>query len=86
MCGGRGVLELLSPSEQFVLKHIALGMTCKEIASLAGRIKSPKTIEAQRHTAMRKLNLHNTAQITRWAIKQGLVPLEDQSSLPPADD
>jgi DNA-binding NarL/FixJ family response regulator len=53
-----------------VLTRIALGQSNKSIArSLA---LSVKTIEKHRSNLMRKLNLHNTAAVTLFAVRNGL--------------
>lgn len=54
-----------------MLKLIAEGHKNKEIADLL--FISPKTVEKHRYNLMRKLNLHNVAAITAYAIEKGLV-------------
>jgi DNA-binding NarL/FixJ family response regulator len=63
----------LSPREREVLQKIAEGKSTKEIAYGFG--VSIKTIETQRSKAMKKLNLSNMAQLTKYAIREGLVSL-----------
>jgi DNA-binding NarL/FixJ family response regulator len=62
---------LLSPREREVLKLIAEGYKNKEIA--ADLFISLKTVEKHRANLMKKLDLHNTAALTAFAIEQGLV-------------
>jgi DNA-binding NarL/FixJ family response regulator len=64
-------LGLLSPREREVLKLIAEGYKNKEIA--ADLCISLKTVEKHRANLMKKLDLHNAAALTAYAIKQGLV-------------
>lgn len=64
-------LEQLTPKEIEILQLIAEGRTNKDIANMLSN--SPKTIETHRSNLMRKLNLSNTADITRYAIEQGLI-------------
>jgi len=64
-------LELLSPREREVLKLIAEGYKNKEIA--ADLCISLKTVEKHRANLMKKLDLHNAAALTAYAIEQGLV-------------
>lgn len=64
-------LGLLSPREREVLKLIAEGYKNKEIA--ADLCISLKTVEKHRANLMKKLDLHNAAALTAYAIEQGLV-------------
>jgi DNA-binding NarL/FixJ family response regulator len=64
-------LGLLSPREREVLKLIAEGYKNKEIA--ADLFISLKTVEKHRANLMKKLDLHNAAALTTFAIEQGLV-------------
>ncbi len=64
-------LGLLSPREREVLKLIAEGYKNKEIA--ADLCISLKTVEKHRANLMKKLDLHNAATLTAYAIEQGLV-------------
>lgn len=64
---------VLSPRELEVLKLIASSHTTKEIASALG-IRT-KTADNHRTKLMRKLNLHDVAALTRYAIRRGLVDL-----------
>ena len=66
----------LSQREREVLVMIAGGRANKEIASKLG--VGVRTIETHRERIMRKLNLHSVAALTRYAIAQGLVSLEDE--------
>jgi len=66
----------LSQREREVLVMIARGRANKEIASELG--VSVRTVETHRERVMRKLNLHTVAGLTRFAIAQGLVPLQDE--------
>jgi len=64
-------LGLLSPREREVLKLIAEGYKNKEIA--ADLFISLKTVEKHRANLMKKLDLHNAAALTSFAIEKGLV-------------
>ncbi len=64
-------LEKLTPREREVLVLIALGHTTKEIAEIL--MISPKTVDVHRTQLMKKLDLHNVADLTRYAIRKGLV-------------
>ena len=61
----------VSPKERSVVQLVAEGYTNKEIA---GRLyMSPKTVESHRATAMRKLGVHSTVGLVRYAIRKHLV-------------
>lgn len=62
----------ITPREREVLTRIALGDSNKRVA-LAMRL-SIKTVEKHRANLMRKLQLRNTASMTLFAIRNGLVP------------
>src|SRR5215211_6579041 len=64
-------LALLTGREREVLEGIANGETNKEIAARYGI--SPRTIETHRESLMRKLEIHNVAGLTRFAVEEGLV-------------
>ena len=61
----------LTPREREVLKMIAEGNSVKEIASLLGL--SNKTVEAHKFNLMRKLKIHNKAQLVTYAIRRKIV-------------
>ncbi len=64
-------LEMLTPRERQVLQLVAQGHTTREIATLL--TISPKTVEVHRGNAMKKLDLHNTADVVRFAQRYGLL-------------
>ncbi len=68
----------------------AIGLTARErqVLTLAARGRtsvaigtqlhlSSKTVDTYRNRAMTKLNLDNMPAVVRWAIREGLVPLDD---------
>lgn len=61
----------LSPRERQVLQLIAEGKTTKEIATVLG--VSVKTAESHRGRIMEKLDIHDTAGLVRYAIRQGVI-------------
>ena len=67
----------LSPREMEVLQLIAEGKTNKETAGMLNI--SIKTVEKHRQKVMEKLNIHDTASLTRYAISAGIV----ESSIQP---
>lgn len=64
-------LDLLTPREHEVLLAIARGYTYKEIASRLHL--SVKTIETHVSSVLRKLQLTNRNQITRWAAQRRMI-------------
>ena len=66
-----GSWESLSQREREVLKLIAEGYKNKEIA--ADLCISLKTVEKHRANLMKKLDLHNAAALTVYAVEKGLV-------------
>lgn len=61
----------LSPREREVLQLVAEGKTTKEIAAELGL--TTKTAESYRAKIMEKLDIHDTAGLVRYAIRQGLI-------------
>ena len=66
--------SVLSQREREVLQLMAEGNTTKQIA-LRLHI-SPKTVEGHRLRLMNKLNIDNVAQLTKYAIQEGLTSAE----------
>jgi DNA-binding NarL/FixJ family response regulator len=64
-------LDQLSPREREVLRHIARGYLYKEIALRLGI--SNKTVEAHVSAVLRKLQLSNRHELSRWAVERRLV-------------
>ena len=67
-------LSTLTEREHEVLQLLAEGRTAKQIA--LELYVSPKTIEANRHNIMEKLDIHSLAELTKYAIREGLTSLE----------
>lgn len=65
---------LLSRREREVLQLIAEGHNTKEIAFMLH--VSTKTVETHRQQLMKKLDVQSVAGLTRYAIREGLTPLE----------
>lgn len=64
---------LLASRERQVLALLAEGKRSSDIAELLHI--SPATVEAHRRNIMRKLGLHTVAELTKYAIRQGLTSL-----------
>jgi len=65
----------LSAREREVLKLMAQGRATKEVA--ADLKLSIKTVETHRRRIMEKLNLFSVAELTKYAIRQGLTSLDN---------
>jgi DNA-binding NarL/FixJ family response regulator len=64
-------LDQLTAREREVLRHIARGYLYKEIAVRLGI--SAKTVEAHVSAVLRKLQLSNRHELSRWAVERRLV-------------
>lgn len=64
-------LQVLSPRQREVLRLVAEGKSTKEIARVLDL--SPKTIDIHRTQVMQRLDIHDVAGLTRFAVKVGLV-------------
>jgi DNA-binding NarL/FixJ family response regulator len=64
-------LDHLTPREREVIQHIARGYLYKEIALRLGI--SAKTVEAHVSAVLRKLQLSNRHELSRWATQRRLV-------------
>lgn len=64
----------LTPREREVLQLLAEGKATKQIASLLG--VSVKTIETHRSRIMHKLDIRSVAELTKYAIREGLTSLD----------
>jgi DNA-binding NarL/FixJ family response regulator len=71
--GEKDSLQLLTDRERETLKLIAEGHTAREIAEVL--VVSPKTVEWYKTNLMRKLGLHNTADLIKYAIRKRVVIL-----------
>jgi len=67
---GRGILGL---REREVLQLLAEGRTSIEIGRRLHL--SSRTVETHRRNIMRKLGLHSVAELTKYAVREGLTPL-----------
>lgn len=64
----------LTPRERQVLQLIAEGSSSKRAAAILGVTK--KTIDHHRQSLMSKLDLHTVAELTKFAIRHGLTPID----------
>jgi DNA-binding NarL/FixJ family response regulator len=71
--------DRLSSREVEVLQLIAEGQANKQVASELGI--SVKTVEKHRQRLMEKLNIHDTAGLTRYAISAGIIESSVQMTI-----
>ena len=71
--GESKAFTVLSARERETLQLLAEGLNTKEIAARMG--VSAKTIETHRRGIMNKLDLHSVAELTKFAIREGLTSL-----------
>jgi len=64
-------LDLLSDREREVLQHIARGYTYREVGEQL--FISIKTVESHVSAVLRKLQLSNRNELTRWAVERKLI-------------
>jgi DNA-binding NarL/FixJ family response regulator len=65
--------QILTPREREVIQLVAEGKTTKEIATALNL--SVKTAETHRTNLMRKLDLHSVADLTLYAVRNGIVQI-----------
>jgi len=61
----------LTTRERQVLELVASGKTTKEVAVILG--VGVKTAETHRTKLMKKLDIHSTAEVVRYAIRRGFI-------------
>lgn len=69
--GGGGPESILTPREEEILKLIAEGNSSKEIAEAL--VISVKTVDRHRTNILQKLGMRDRIELTRYAIRAGLV-------------
>lgn len=72
---GKGdALQELTNREREVLQMVAEGSSNREISQRLG--VSETTVDTHRRNLMRKLDLHNVAELTKFAVREGITALE----------
>jgi DNA-binding NarL/FixJ family response regulator len=71
---GTSAFDRLTPREREVLQLMAEGQATKEIAATLH--VSVKTVETHRRQIMEKLNIYSVAELTKYAIREGLTSVE----------
>lgn len=67
-------LDVLTAREREVLQLVAEGWASKQIANKLHI--SVKTVETHRHQIMEKLDIHSIAELTKFALREGLTSLD----------
>jgi DNA-binding NarL/FixJ family response regulator len=65
---------VLTGREREVLQRLAEGKTTKEMADSMN--VSVKTVETHRRNIMEKLNIHSVAELTKYAIREGITSVD----------
>ena len=65
-----GASAALAPKQRQVLQLVAEGHTSRQIAELMSI--SEKTVEAHRRNIMTRLDVHNVAELTKYAVREGI--------------
>ena len=76
---GRRTEDRLTSREREVLQRVAEGNANKEVAADLGI--SIKTVEKHRQSLMHKLDIHDTAGLTRYAIAAGIIESSVQCTI-----
>jgi DNA-binding NarL/FixJ family response regulator len=74
---GQAPFRTLTKREREILKMLAEGRSVKEIATTFEL--SVKTVEAHKFNLMRKLDIHNKAQLVQYAIQKKVIRLPEPS-------
>ena len=78
--GSLDVYETLTSREREVLHLAAEGQTSPEIAVRLAI--GPRTVETHRANLMKKLGLRGQAELTRYAVRRGILPAEQEPEKP----
>ena len=65
-------LHLLTPRQTEVLVYLAQGLTVKQCSELLGI--SSSTVDNHKSRIMRRLKIHKLIDLTRFALREGLIP------------
>lgn len=68
-------LGSITPREREIAQLLAEGNSTQEVADRL--FLSPKTVDTYRRKMMKKLDLHSIADLTKYAIKEGLTTVDD---------
>jgi two-component system NarL family response regulator len=68
------LLRCAAPREREVLQLLAEGLTSPQIGRRL--FVATTTVDTHRRNVMRKLGIHSVADLTKYAIREGLTPLD----------
>ncbi len=68
---GAAAAEVLTERETEILRMVSTGISARQIADRL--VLSHRTVQNHIQNTLRKLQLHNRVELTRWAFEQGLV-------------
>ncbi|RTL44203.1 MAG: response regulator transcription factor [Burkholderiales bacterium] len=68
--------DALSPRERQILLMVAQGATSNAIGEALHL--SPKSVDTYRSRLMKKLGLHDIAGVVKWALREGLISLDER--------
>jgi DNA-binding NarL/FixJ family response regulator len=71
---GSSAFTLLTPRERMILQLLTEGHSVKDIALRL--CISPKTVDVHKQKIMDKLQVQSVAELVRYAIREGIVPLD----------
>jgi two-component system response regulator NreC len=66
--------DLLTPRQKEILVLLCDGLSEKEVAYRLGL--SYNTVHTHKHSLMQRLDLHSTAELVKYGVRMGLVPVE----------
>ncbi len=69
-------MSVLTDREREILQMTVEGLTSNEIAEQLSL--SSRTVETHRQSLMKKLDIHNQVELVRFAIKQGIISLDEK--------
>jgi DNA-binding NarL/FixJ family response regulator len=61
---------VLTDRETEILRYVSTGQSARQIAERL--VVSHRTVQNHIQNTLRKLQLHNRVELTRWAIEQGI--------------
>ena len=68
----------LTPRQREVLELVADGLTSQKVAEKLGL--SARTVDRHIENMLRRLKMHSRVELVRYAIREGLIDVEDQPS------
>jgi two-component system response regulator NreC len=70
--------QALTPRQREVLRLVADGLTSQKVGEELGL--SARTVDRHIENMLRRLNMHSRVELVRYAIREGLIDVEDQPS------